>query len=165
MFLKSVYMCLWYDMCVYIYLFTYIHTHIYHVLWACACVYMYDCRWQNQCWLSSSISLFFLSVLNIYYWVFCRLHICVYMHAWCPLKPEEGRMVDPLELELQVAMSHRIGYWELNPTGRAFPSVPFFFCFCFFLLNCSFSPPFFFLINRFYFNFCTIYFVHIPCPL
>lgn len=145
MFLKSVYMCLWYDMCVYIYLFTYTHTHIYHVLWACACVYMYDCRWQNQCWLSSSISLFFLSVLNIYYWVFCRLHICVYMHAWCPFKARRGQ--DGGSLGTGVAGGYEPPYWVLGiePHWKSISFSPLLFCFCFFLLNCSFSPPFLFL--------------------
>lgn len=165
MFLKSVYMCLWYDMCVYIYLFTYIYTHIYHVLWACACVYMYDCRWQksvlaiflNQSLLSVCLKHLLLSVL-------LPAHMCIHA-CLVPIKARRGQGGG--SLGTGVAGGYEPPYWVLGiePHWKSISFSPLLFCFCFFLLNCSFSPPFFFLINWFYFNFCTIYFVHIPCPL
>lgn len=74
--------------------------------------------------------------------------MCVHMHAWCPLKPEEGRVVDPLELKL----CHSIGYWELNPTGRGVPSAPFFVFF--FPSKLFLQPPPFFLL---FLNFILIF--------
>lgn len=60
--------------------------------------------------LSHFVSVF---LINLRVRVFC-LHVCVcttYVHAWCPLKLEEG--VGSPTLELQMVVSHQVGAWNV----------------------------------------------------
>lgn len=142
--------------------YTYISIHIYTMF--CERVRVYTCMIVDDKisvgYLPQSVSSFCLKhlLLSVF-----PAHVCIHA-CLVPIKARRGQGGG--SLETGVAGGYEPPYWVLGiePHWKSISFSPLLFC-CFFLLNCSFSPPPFFLINRFYFNFCTIYFVHIPCHL
>lgn len=51
-----------------------------------------------------------METFSVYECFVSRIHEH-HRHAWCPWRPE---VVDALELELQVVVGCRVGFWEPN---------------------------------------------------
>lgn len=68
--------------------------------------------------LDSYISKIFLRIIFTMYISVC-LHVCPGTMWMSGTHRIQKRALDPLELELQLVMSHLCGYWESNP-GNSF---------------------------------------------
>lgn len=79
----------------------------------CACSYVYmhicvDMEAISRCWVSS-ITLHLIFLTFIYFISICVQVLCPHAYhilAWCPKRSEED--VGPLELELEMVMSHHV---------------------------------------------------------
>lgn len=54
-------------------------------------------------------------ILCYVYECFVCMYVCIYVHACCPLQPEEG--INPLALKLQMAINHNMGAWNLEDSS------------------------------------------------